>query len=474
MMPMINDKCAFLSFRAQRSGVEKSNKIDFSTSFVPTGLTPVEMTILQIFAALIVTLIPSIARADRGAIVAVENVDLKEPAQRALIAHNGLEEILILQTDVQADKTAKVVEFMPLPSKPVVSLAAEDCFKALQELIEKYKLRYVIRYRGKNTEEQLDQSSAVKLVVSEQLGPHQVSVVEVNDVDKFIEWVEQFFKKNDLGKPNLGGKLRKIVKSYLDDEIRFFAFDVITVTNEKKTVQPLIYRFKSADLYYPLRVTNLYGGTGTIELLMITPKDVSSPWSVYMMPDSGYSIVNGKIAYTFIRSEMAEPNEGELRRIEPSIAALVNEEGPILRAVKYEGPLVFREDVKVPIEYSWAEILVKRFFKSLDDGDIERLSTLVTVPFAFDRKWVIEDKKELMEKFAEVLQKTKGSGISSSTFNMTALENYPFSDDFNKVFADKNLWRTADQVIVAKYKEESIVLFLHYVDHGCKIVGFSD
>ena len=426
---------------------------------------------LHFFSVLIVTISPLIARADRGAIIAVENVDLKEPAQRAIIAHNGLEEILILQTDVQADRTVKVVEFMPLPSKPTVSLAKEDCFKELQEIIEKYKLRYVIQYRGKSTETRIDQESAVKLVVSEQLGPHQVSVVEVNDVDKFMEWVEQFFKKNDLGKPNLSGKLREIVKSYLDEKIKFFAFDVITVTKEKKTVQPLIYRFKSEDLYYPLRVTNLYGGTGTIELLIIAPKDIFSFTSFYIMPDSEYAIVD---THTSLRSEIAEPNKVELKRIEPAIDTLMKDEVPVLRAFKYEGPLIFTKDIKVLADYSSDYDLCKRFFKSLDDGDIERLSTLVIVPFAFDRKQVIEDKKELMEKFAEVLRKTKGSGISSSMFGSIRVEDYMFSDDFNKAYVEKNMRRTVDMVIVAKYKEEQIILFVGHNKQGYRIVGFSD
>ena len=65
--------------------------------------------------------VPS-AYADRGAITVVGNVDIEEPAQRAIIAHDGQNEIIILQTDVKASKETKVVEFMPLPSKPKVSL----------------------------------------------------------------------------------------------------------------------------------------------------------------------------------------------------------------------------------------------------------------------------------------------------------------------------------------------------------------
>ena len=53
-------------------------------------------------AALLVGGVPGLA--DRGAIVTVGTVDVEEPAQRAIIAHNGARELLILQTDVQADR----------------------------------------------------------------------------------------------------------------------------------------------------------------------------------------------------------------------------------------------------------------------------------------------------------------------------------------------------------------------------------
>ena len=60
--------------------------------------------------------------------------------------------------------------------------------------------------------------------------------------------------------------------NYFRRGIRFFAFDIITISPEKKTVRPLAYEFKTDHLYYPLEVTNLYGGVGTIELFLILPQ----------------------------------------------------------------------------------------------------------------------------------------------------------------------------------------------------------
>jgi len=207
-----------------------------------------------VFSAFAVLMLAGAVLGDRGAIVTVGEVDIEEPAQRAIIAYNGFRELLILQTDVKADRETKVVEFMPLPSKPTVSLAPKGCFAALAEIIKAHNLRYVIRYTTKDRAEGAKEE-AVKVVVAAHLGPHAVTVVEVKDAAAFVEWVRAFFKKNDLGEPNLGENLRLIVADYLKRGLRFFAFDIVTLSPEKKTVQPLTYEFETDHFYYPLKVT---------------------------------------------------------------------------------------------------------------------------------------------------------------------------------------------------------------------------
>ena len=61
-----------------------------------------------------------VVRADRGAIVTLSGVNIEEPAQRAIIVFDGSQEMIILQTDVRAERELKVVEFMPLPSDNMI------------------------------------------------------------------------------------------------------------------------------------------------------------------------------------------------------------------------------------------------------------------------------------------------------------------------------------------------------------------
>jgi len=286
----------------------------------------------------------SIASADRGAIYAAKDIRIEEPAQRAIIAHDGAREILILQTDVRADKETKVVEFMPLPSKPEVSLAPEDCFASLQEICRTHNIRYEFRYRGEGG----GSDDTVKVVVAAELGPHNVTVVEIADADDFVTWTEGFFRENDLGEPLLGENLREIVADYLDRGFRFFAFDVVALSPDTKTVQPLTYDFECDHFYYPLVVTNLYGGLGTVELFTIL--SLKGP----TLPDSSLD-PKEQAAYFMWRakwSTRAKIGAEELLLLHPRFADIMagGDGGAWLQAIRHWGRLDFHSDIWVPMQ----------------------------------------------------------------------------------------------------------------------------
>lgn len=63
--------------------------------------------------------------ADRGLIPFIPGVQIFEPNQRAMIAWNGSEEILLLSTDLRASQATQVLEVLPLPSEPGDGCAPE-------------------------------------------------------------------------------------------------------------------------------------------------------------------------------------------------------------------------------------------------------------------------------------------------------------------------------------------------------------
>lgn len=437
----------------------------------------------------------AVAWADRGAIRTVEKVDIEEPAQRAIIAHDGAREILILQTDVKAARETTIVEFMPLPAKPTVSLAPKGCFAALKQIITKNNVRYFVR-QGRGEKIRVEKTEAVKVVVAAQLGPHNVTVVEVADADAFVRWVREFFRKHDLGVPALGGELRRIVSDYLSRELRFFAFDVVTLSPETKTVQPLTYQFDCEHLYYPLVVTNLYGGTGVIELITIVPEDLQ--WSLWRLdipkllaltpvnPTPKRLVVRQAGPSRFLRSAPVRLPLGETERLHPAIARLMGKQRPMLQAFKYEGPLHFARDVWQPLGHmAGFGAMARKFLEAFDAGDAGRLRSLVGVPFAFDRKEVITDRKALMRKLEEIAVDTRGRLLKGREVRVTEIPTsayrFVLRDTFDRRFVEKHLplkptkMLRATAIVGVEIDGEQMLLFLR-LDRNriCKVVGFSD
>lgn len=75
------------------------------------------------------------AQADRGAIPFRPEVTIFERTQRALIAWNGEEEILLLSTDLRASRATKVLEVMPFPAEPRVTKGDVAVFRRAVRLI---------------------------------------------------------------------------------------------------------------------------------------------------------------------------------------------------------------------------------------------------------------------------------------------------------------------------------------------------
>ena len=86
-------------------------------------------------AALAAFLPAGTAVADMGSIPFKLGVSIFEPNQRALIAYDGREQILILSTDLRASEPTKVLEVIPFPSEPEVKNGNNEVFAKADELI---------------------------------------------------------------------------------------------------------------------------------------------------------------------------------------------------------------------------------------------------------------------------------------------------------------------------------------------------
>ena len=220
---------------------------------------------------LFVLIIPTAAWADMGQIHA-SGVHVAEDSQKAIILHNLEEEILILGTDLRAEKQTGIIRFIPFPSEPSVALAEGDPFKATAELIAKHHLAFVYQTKGNGADVR-----DVEILFNKKMGAHDVTVVKINQVSTFREWVNNFFKTKGLPAKEAYPEIESVAENYVKRGIIYFVFDFVELTPEVRFVEPMAYQFKSKKLYYPLVTSNTFGGEGGIEISLFSPRTACHP-----------------------------------------------------------------------------------------------------------------------------------------------------------------------------------------------------
>jgi hypothetical protein len=225
--------------------------------------------------------------ADMGRVyVSSESVTVSEDAQKAIIMHNLNEEVLILGTDLKASRKTGIIRFIPFPTEPIVGLAPEGAFEKAAAMIKKYGLQYQYLHYTKGGPP-TSTAEGVELRLNKKLGAHDLTIIKVNDVSAFREWVNNFFKAKGLPVKERYPEEEAIVEDYVKRNIVYFVLDFVEVTPDARFIEPVSYRFKSRTLYYPLKTSNTFGGQGSIELIIIAPTTLCAPGNEPLDPYSG-------------------------------------------------------------------------------------------------------------------------------------------------------------------------------------------
>jgi hypothetical protein len=199
-----------------------------------------------------------------------------EPGQKAIIAWDGTEEILILSVDVQGSKETKVLHMVPIPSLPSVSLGNISSFEKVNQILY-YHLPHdgTDNYGGEGEAEGENQfGNGVKIEFEKTIGPHNVTAVRVENIDGFINWVGNYLSAQGINNVSYIEGTNEVISHYLSQNINYFVFDEINIIKNTTSVEPLIYRFNSSYLYYPLTISSIIDGYSEIEVVTIVPDDV--------------------------------------------------------------------------------------------------------------------------------------------------------------------------------------------------------
>jgi len=220
------------------------------------------------------------AKADCGSIPFKPYVSVFEPNQRALLAWDGREEILLLSTDLRASEPTKVLEVIPFPSEPKVAKGDQEVLVRATELINR-KLFPVNRPARGGGMGGIGAGAAPppagEVTFHKQIGAHDVSVIRVLDRAGFILWVGDYLRKSGVENPNVPDVMRTTVDEYLRDDYRWFAFNVVELGDDVVSKEAIQYQFKTPYLYYPLRISRTDRGETTVRLLVLSPRLVQVP-----------------------------------------------------------------------------------------------------------------------------------------------------------------------------------------------------
>ena len=298
-------------------------------------ITTILVTIM-IFGAMLQLSTIFVVSADWGMIPVIPGVSVYEPGQKAIIAWNGQKEILILTADVTSTVNTTVLQILPLPSNPRrIEEASLESFFIVEELIWYHMPpSYPWGPYGNETDE-------VRVVFHEKIGMHDITVVEAHSVSEFAEWMDEFLLKSGISQQVSLEEFDLVIEDYMLRGFHFYVLDLIELSSDQRSVEPILYEFDTSFLYYPLLITSPIGGDGKIILFLLTEGIV----------ESGYYPLRKAQYYGpgILEPIQFEVSNEELSLIDPSIGELF-EDKAWMTALIYEGPLdKLTEDILITL-----------------------------------------------------------------------------------------------------------------------------
>lgn len=271
-----------------------------------------------LFAAL-AFLSPS-ARADMGVFPMQPGISVYEPGQKAIIAWNDGKEIMILSTDANASQATKALRVLPLPSEPKIQTGSFSSFAIIQGLIDRQRPRHELPWSLGEAP-----PPAVEILFHEQIGAHDITVAKANDYAGFMEWARNFVGEAGFSLPS---RAEPVIEQYIEDDVRYFVFDIVDITEQESSIEPIVYEFETPVLYYPLVISTLIPGETKITLFLITGLYLAQ-WT--WTESTVWPLSEVPIDFRLM--------PGELARIDTRIAELFKGGPAYLSVLKYQGPL---------------------------------------------------------------------------------------------------------------------------------------
>lgn len=280
------------------------------------------------------------AVADRGPVMWQKDVSLTQESQKAIILHNGTREVLILGTELRASSEIELLEFIPLPSEPKVTLADSDPFGAAAKLITEKGLTFLVGDVATKGGTPAAATAPVEIRFSERIGLHDVTAIKINDIDEFALWLDAFFKGKGIKADSrrLSGVLAN-ARDYMKRGYNHFVFDYVKVADKTRFVEPLIYSFATKKIYYPLKTSNLIGGKGVVEMILVLPGSITD--DIWQDVNRIFTLGAGVGIELSSSSKLYRAEAGTLY---PDSGFFGQRSKIYMQVLRYRGPYNFKDD----------------------------------------------------------------------------------------------------------------------------------
>jgi len=197
-------------------------------------------------------------------------MSVQEPVQIAVIAWNDGIEVMLFGVNIIASEGIKGIGLMPLPSEPEVYLGSNKSFWIIDRFVTS---------RGPTLGPPTAGEGGVSVEFNVVLGPHNVTCLKITH-DASAEDIKNSLLKiaaeNDLGTLAITYQHIWLLQSYASMGYEYFLVDIINAENYTSGfLPPLIVKFRSDKVWYPLQISQLYRGEMYIGIMVITPRAFS-------------------------------------------------------------------------------------------------------------------------------------------------------------------------------------------------------
>jgi hypothetical protein len=179
---------------------------------------------------------------------------------------------------------------------------------------------------------------AGRVTLHKRIGAHEIMVAHVERPEGFVQWVQDYLKKQGVDNPRIPPALQAVIGEYMRDNFRWFVFDVVALSPQLTSKDAIQFRFATPFLHYPMRITRAETGFTRVNLLIFS-NELFKEWMALVLPRHAIRMLHPAVPFT----------PKEVHAINPEILSLLQSPKQVLvRNWEIVGNLnMFQDDVIV-------------------------------------------------------------------------------------------------------------------------------